>query len=135
MAAATTDPILNLSNFEEVVLLNGELVKRAKAREEYEANTTKALDAVIPTAVEALVKYGCVDATQADTVAKILRDPVKTVEFVSKLAAKAHDGEPDGVPVAPVGGSTRKKASYTPPPDEGARAFEKLQERSRTWNS
>jgi hypothetical protein len=133
MAAENNDTILTHSNFEEVVLLNGELVKRAKLRDELDQNTKKALDTVVPAAVEALVKYGRVDATQADAVNQLLRDPVKTVEFVRKLAMSAHEGEPDGVPVTPANGAVRKKANVTPPVDEKATALDRLMEQSRSW--
>lgn len=132
MAAENTDTILTPEHYEEVILLNSELVKRAKLRDELDLNTNKALEAVIPTAVETLIKYGCVDASQADAVKQLLRDPVKTVEFVRKLAMTARDGEPDGVPVAPAG-QVRKKASATPVVDEKATALDRLMEQSRSW--
>lgn len=121
---------LTPQHWEEIVLCNDELVKRAKARDATEAAQKEAVAAAIAPTIDQLIKYGCVDATQREALAVVLGDQVKTLEFVRKLAARTDDS--DGVPVPAK--AVTKRANHHSGPTELERANDRLIQQSRLWS-
>lgn len=110
---ATAQPLTIEQKIVEMVTQTNEVVKTAAAVVTAADKTAKAVETAIPACIKALVDNERIDAADATKFAAALRDPVKALDLLCKVAGHRNAGEARlGTPVE--GDGSQKTANETP---------------------
>ena len=105
---------------EQVTLTDAALTKAAEM-EKTAATKAAAVQRLIPTVVDAMIKHDRIGAHEREKLAEMLKDPVKTLELMAKLAGhrnteeQARLGSPVGTKSASAGRQYDPASSLTSP--------------------
>jgi hypothetical protein len=77
----------------DLTMLTAAVVEKAAAADAERATTDAAVTAAIPGAVEALVQHGRIEPGQAEKCAALLKNPVRVLEILTKVAGHRNDAE------------------------------------------
>lgn len=114
---ATAQPTLTTEQkIVEMVTQTNHVVKTAAAVVTEAEKTAEAVKARIPACVKALVDNERIDAADAEKFAAALRDPVKAIELLCKVAGHRNTGEAQrlGTPVDGNGAQQKTASEHNP---------------------